>query len=231
MFITMKAALFFAVSVTAFQYAVAEDITFTNRIATFTNLQGQLFRLVQLARGDQDGLIWRDGASGGRICYTNLHPALLEYFGISTNRIEIARDRAEKKALADARYRAQLFAGAQAGQHVTSATNETDTAVTWPQGSVATTVANGLTYNPNNLMYPVTFQNGFIPFDPTLGSAPSAASAPSAGSALNAGSAPRASSSPTSGPASSAPSAPVLPPAFSAPSAPSAPPSLPVRRR
>src|SRR5947207_13508744 len=98
----MKAALFFTVWAITCQSALAKDISFTNRTATFTNLEGQLYQRVQLVRADDDGLIWRDEASGGRICYTNLNPDLLESFGISSNRIDIARARAEQKAITDA---------------------------------------------------------------------------------------------------------------------------------
>src|SRR5689334_7400641 len=105
----MKGVFVILVLAIASHRSLADDILFTNRIASFTNLQGQVYTRVQLVRGDLDGLIWRDGPSGGRICYTNLHPDLLEYFGISSNRIEIARARAEKKALADAKYRAMVI--------------------------------------------------------------------------------------------------------------------------
>src|SRR5215472_10990400 len=83
--------------------ASAEDIIFTNKVATFTNLQGKVFKSVQLVKGDLDGVIWRDEASGGRICYTNLHADILESWGISSNRIDIALARAQHKAVADAK--------------------------------------------------------------------------------------------------------------------------------
>jgi hypothetical protein len=89
-------------------------IEFTNKVATFTNLQGEGFRQVSLVRGDLDGVVWRSGTSGGRVCYTNLHPALLQDWGIPTNRIQSARARAEQKTLADARYRAVAAEEAQA---------------------------------------------------------------------------------------------------------------------
>ena len=83
-----------------------QDITFTNKTVTFTNLEGRAFTAVQITHGDWDGVIWRDAASGGRVCYTNLHPAVMEAWGIPTNRIEIARARAERKAVSDAQFRA-----------------------------------------------------------------------------------------------------------------------------
>ena len=87
--------------------ALAQDITFTNRVATFTNLQGSVYRDVTLVKGDLDGVVWREGAGGGRVSYTNLSPALLETWGIPTNRIENAHARALRKAAADAQFGAQ----------------------------------------------------------------------------------------------------------------------------
>jgi len=95
-----------------------QDITFTNKTVTFTNLEGRAFNAVQLTRGDWDGVIWRDAASGGRVCYTNLHPAFMEAWHIPTNRIAIARARAERKAVSDAQFRAvrQLQAQEEFGE-------------------------------------------------------------------------------------------------------------------
>lgn len=83
----------------------AEDILFTNRTATFRTLDGKTFYNVALVKGDLDGVIWRTGASGGRVCYTNLPPRLLQSWGINTNRIDLALARAQRKATADAHYR------------------------------------------------------------------------------------------------------------------------------
>ena len=94
--------------------APGQDVTFTNKTATFTNLEGRAFKEVQITRGDWDGVIWRDGVSGGRVCYTNLHPAFMEAWGIPTNRIGIARARAERKAVSDAQFRAARQLQAQA---------------------------------------------------------------------------------------------------------------------
>lgn len=86
--------------------ALAQDITFTNQVVTFTNLQTVVYSNVTLVKPDVDGVVWRNGASGGKICYTNLSPALLEAWGIPTNLIEGARIRAQRKAVADTKYRA-----------------------------------------------------------------------------------------------------------------------------
>ena len=48
-----------------------QDITFTNKTATFTNLQGQLYKGVELVKADLDGLTWRDEGGARRICYCN----------------------------------------------------------------------------------------------------------------------------------------------------------------
>ena len=96
--------------------ALAQDITFTNRTATFTNLEGRLFSNVTLVRASQDGVIWRDDSGGGQVSYTNLNPALLKEWGIPLERIEQARVRAGQKAVADAQRRAALAAQLAAQQ-------------------------------------------------------------------------------------------------------------------
>ena len=90
--------------------SLAQDITFTNCTATFTNLQGNVYAAVTLVRADLDGLIWRDGASGGRVSFTNLDSSLLISLGIPVDRVDQARVRAGQKAVADAKYRATLAA-------------------------------------------------------------------------------------------------------------------------
>jgi hypothetical protein len=109
----MRAAIFILL-IAGCSGLAGDIINFTNKTVTITNLEGRVFRDVDLARADLDGLIWRQQASGGRICYTNLDPMLLASLGISSNRIDIARSRAEKKAITDARYRAMVAAEAQA---------------------------------------------------------------------------------------------------------------------
>lgn len=106
----------------------SQDVIFTNKTATFTNLEGRLFKDVQLSRGDWDGVIWRDGASGGRICYTNLHTSLLEAWGIPTNRTDIALARAQRKAISDAQYRAARFAAGQAELEARAKSNAAEAA-------------------------------------------------------------------------------------------------------
>lgn len=216
----MRTALLLTVLATGLQLARAEDITFTNRTATFRDLQGKFYRGVQLVRGDLDGLIWRDGASGGRICYTNLDPEVLQSFGISSNRIEVARVRAQKKALADARYRSQVIADARPKTPAQPAdTNSPPLAMrdslTVPYSGSAPDSGFGLGIPYSPLLF-----NGSL--GPPAPSAPSAAPAPSAGSALSAAGVPGAGLVPGAFPTASADPALSAVPARSAPSAPSA---------
>jgi hypothetical protein len=217
----MKAALSLMVLASAFLSALADDITFTKKTASFTNLQGQAYQRVQLVRGDLDGLIWRDGASGGRICYTNLHPDVLESFGISSNRIAIARARAEKKAITDARYRAVVFAKEQTKSMVQAGSTN---AISSSSASTGYAVPYGppVGYGPDYLYPPYIYGFGA----PTVAassaaSALNSASTPNAGHSLNAGPAPNVGTAPS---AAAAPSTPSAPPS-------SVPPSVPRRGR
>ena len=115
MSIRRKAAIAGSITFLALSAGLAQDITLTSRVTAFTNLQGQAFTGVELVRGDMDGVIWRQGSSGGRVCYTNLHPLLLEGWGIPTNRVAIARARAEHQALISAQARAWALKQAQMG--------------------------------------------------------------------------------------------------------------------
>lgn len=88
----------------------AQDIAFTNKVVSFTNLQGEAFSRVELVRGGRLGLIWRDDSGGGRVLYTNLSPAFLASIGISSNWVEAAKQAIAHKAEADARFRSTLQA-------------------------------------------------------------------------------------------------------------------------
>ena len=81
-----------------------DAITFTNKIVTFTNLQGRIYQDVRLTRADLVGIIYREGAGGGRVCYTNLPAAFLESLGISSNWIAAAEVRADRRGAANAAY-------------------------------------------------------------------------------------------------------------------------------
>ena len=89
----------------------AQEITFTNLTATFTNLEGRVFSNVALSKADLDGVIWHGDGSAGRICFTNLSPELLESWNIPTNRISIAAERAAKRAAAAKRERLNAAQG------------------------------------------------------------------------------------------------------------------------
>ena len=94
------------------------------RFASFTNLQGRAYANVQLVRADADGVIWHADPSSGRVAYTNLDGALLQSWGIPTNRIELARSRAEQN-----RARAQRQAVALASAAAVPAQHEDKKAV------------------------------------------------------------------------------------------------------
>src|SRR6516162_8107307 len=98
----------FPVLVTALS-CYAQDIMFTNKTVSFSNLQGKAFIQVELVRADLDGLIWRSGSSAGRVCYTNLELSLLESLHIPTNRIAVSRVRAESRAESDRKARAETM--------------------------------------------------------------------------------------------------------------------------
>jgi hypothetical protein len=111
----MRTVVFFVAFVAGALSASAQNITFTNKTATFTNLEGQVYRDVALVRADLDGLIWRDeNGSGGRICFTNLSQSFLDTLGIPPERVAVAKARAERRAVSEAQYRAAAAAEAQA---------------------------------------------------------------------------------------------------------------------
>src|ERR1039457_954342 len=85
-----------------------DTLTFTNKLATFTNLQGQVYRDVQLVRADAYSIIYRETVGGGSVCLTNLPVAFLESLGISSNQITVAKAGADRRAAGDAAYRQSL---------------------------------------------------------------------------------------------------------------------------
>jgi hypothetical protein len=92
---------------------LAQDIIFTNKTATFTNLEGRVYTNVTLVKANRDGLIW-SGDGMGVVCYTNLSPVFLKSLGIPAERIEQARARSAQRAASNSKYRAQAAAQAQA---------------------------------------------------------------------------------------------------------------------
>ena len=92
----MKTAiLLFFISASCF----AGDITFTNKIATFTNLQGRLYDTVLIERANSSGIVYRSGGTLGMVAYTNLSPATLEEIGVPLDRLDAAKARAEQSRL------------------------------------------------------------------------------------------------------------------------------------
>jgi hypothetical protein len=66
---------------------LAQDIIFTNRTATFTNLEGRVFTNVTLVKANDYGVVWR-GDGAGMVPYTKLSPQVLESLGIPQERVE-----------------------------------------------------------------------------------------------------------------------------------------------
>ncbi|HLH53911.1 MAG TPA: hypothetical protein VKY92_09880 [Verrucomicrobiae bacterium] len=100
MFNRIRFALVTAVALICATTAVGQEIDLHNKTTTFTNLEGRVFERVTLSKGDFDGVIWRKDTSAGRVSYTNLAPELIESWGIPTNRIALAKARAERRAKA-----------------------------------------------------------------------------------------------------------------------------------
>ena len=77
--------------------SLAQDITFTNRTASFTNLEGRVFTNVTLVKATENGIVWK-GDGLGMVPYTNLSPRVLASFGVPPERIEEAKAKAAKYA-------------------------------------------------------------------------------------------------------------------------------------
>ena len=92
----------------------AQEINLTNRLATFTNLEGRVYKTVHLVKATAEGVIWKEDGSvgGGLVNYTNLAPGLIESWGIPPERVEMAKARAAAKAQAAAALRGQSEADA-----------------------------------------------------------------------------------------------------------------------
>src|ERR1019366_3024502 len=94
----MKLAILFLVSAQGVLGQTNQTVYYTNRFATITNLQWRVYQSVQLVRADLDGFIYLQEGGGGFISYTNLTPATLQEFGVPTNRIALAEQRALLRA-------------------------------------------------------------------------------------------------------------------------------------
>jgi hypothetical protein len=89
---------------------LAQDIVFTNKIVTFTNTEGRVYKNVLLTKAKAEGIIWKEGdtgVGGGMVPYTKLSPGTLRMLGIPVERIEQAKVRAEDKAAAAAAVQTQ----------------------------------------------------------------------------------------------------------------------------
>lgn len=88
--------------------AIASLPTFTNQIVTIVPLQGEVCSNIAVVRASLDGIVYTvpDSASGGCISYTNLSLDDFTRFGVDTNLIAVAQERAVVRSQADAYYRA-----------------------------------------------------------------------------------------------------------------------------
>ena len=76
---------------------------FTNRVATFTNLQGQAMVNASLIRADGSQLIFKTNDVYGTVNLTNLAPATLEMLGVPASYLQQVRAREKEQAGAAAR--------------------------------------------------------------------------------------------------------------------------------
>jgi hypothetical protein len=83
-----------------------QTVTFTNKIVTFTNLQGRTFKNVELVRAYELGVVYRAPEGGGLVPYGSLSPSLLKEWGLR-ERIEPTNS----PALVAGRPGSTLFAG------------------------------------------------------------------------------------------------------------------------
>jgi hypothetical protein len=85
-------------------------IDLKHRVVTFSDLRGVGWTNVALVSANLDGIIFSTEGGGGMVSFTNLSPALLDRWGIPTNRITIARKRAMSRAAAWKSYSARANA-------------------------------------------------------------------------------------------------------------------------
>ena len=93
-----------------------DTIDLKDATVTFTNLHAEVYTNVTLVRGNLDGVTYFCDDGGGFVSYTNLSPDLLTQWGIPTNRIGIAAQRAADKAEQDRKFWAARNAEGQALQ-------------------------------------------------------------------------------------------------------------------
>src|SRR6266436_3358173 len=113
----MKTTIAISVLLTLFYASAGDVIDLGRQPSSFKDLQGRQYNSL-LIKADLDGVVYVENGTtgGGRVSYTNLAPATLELWGVPTNRIEIAKQRAEKKAVSDVQYRERTTKGGQLQQ-------------------------------------------------------------------------------------------------------------------
>jgi len=68
------------------------EVLFTNRIVTFTNLQGQVTVDANLIRATTDEVIFKTNDDYGTVMFTNLAPQVLEYLGVPQSHLKLVRE-------------------------------------------------------------------------------------------------------------------------------------------
>ena len=89
--------LFFCVCAVAMGQGT-NDIEFTNRVVTFTNLQGRTYRNVGLVRADDRGVVYQSGGEWGLVRYTNLSAQTIEDLGLPANKINALANAEKERA-------------------------------------------------------------------------------------------------------------------------------------
>jgi len=109
----MKAPLIFSLAALAsFTAFASSDIDLGGKLTTFTNLQGRVYENVVLKTANLDGVIYgvTNGIGGGMVKYKDLSPDFLSSLNIPADRIQIAQQREQIRAVQKARYDAEVRA-------------------------------------------------------------------------------------------------------------------------
>ncbi len=90
------------------QCQTSPDLWFTNRVVTFTNLEGERFVDADLVEAGISQVVFKTNGIFGAVKFTNLSPATLELIGIPPSQLELAHELEIQKAEALAHQRALL---------------------------------------------------------------------------------------------------------------------------